>query len=265
MANISSAFVKMTDIEIAESQPLSTQLNTKVGANINAFIDYYNLGNSQVFTSGTSNFTVQENVTSLIVLGIGGGGGGATLGFGNEANSGGAGGEFYIAQLSVTAGQVISVTIGAGGSGGAAATFGSAGNVGGNGGNTLFGSFLTFNGGQGGIQVPGGSPQRAITTVKKGGVSCYGGAGSGTGGVASEAGESSVYAAGGGDGGPSVGFFAGGGGGAGFGLGGTGNATGAGGSAVANSGAGGGGGGGNAGSGYFAGGNGGSGLLVVTW
>lgn len=67
-------------------------------------------------TAGTHSFTVPAGVTSISVAAIGGGGGG----YGSSSNpgSGGGGGAFmYANNVSVTAGQVLTVAVGAGGTG----------------------------------------------------------------------------------------------------------------------------------------------------
>lgn len=75
-----------------------------------------------VFTSGTTNFTVANGITSLNVVGVGGGGSG---GLGYETASvwrgggGGGGGAMSITpSLAVSGGNVLSVTVGAGGTAG---------------------------------------------------------------------------------------------------------------------------------------------------
>jgi hypothetical protein len=97
----------------------------------------------------TGSFTVPAGITKIKVTAIGGGGGGAG-GVLNSASGGGAGGGASIGVLSVTPGQVISYTIGAGG------TAGALGAAGGTGGTTTF-STISATGGTGGAIYPGGT------------------------------------------------------------------------------------------------------------
>lgn len=177
----------------------------------------------QSFTStGTTTFTVPTGVTQVSAVCVGGGGGGA--GSDDDPNSAGGGGGLSYGTFTVTPGETLTVTVGAGGAGGTGDT-----NVGGNGGaggNTTIarGSTILLNGGggQGGIEddetSAGGVGGTSTGTERDGG---------GTGGRG---------------GGPAVSSAAGGGGAAGYsGNGGAGGANGNG-----SAGAGGGGGGGNA-------------------
>jgi len=79
----------------------------------------------QIFTStGSSSFTVPSGVTSICVVGVGGGGGGCGAGgsTGQDSGSaGGGGGLAYTNNISVTAGEVLTVTVGTGGDGGSTA------------------------------------------------------------------------------------------------------------------------------------------------
>lgn len=120
-------------------------------------------GGYQLFTS-TGTFTVPNNVTQLYVrlCGAGGGGGGGPAGSG--ATGGGGGGGCTEGMLTVTAGQVITATVGAAG------VSGTSNNPGATGGTTTF-STLTATGGAGGPTVNSG-------------VASYGGAGGvGSGGA----------------------------------------------------------------------------------
>ena len=162
--------------------------------------------------TGTFNFTVPTGVFKLKVTVVAGGGGGGGI-IGNNVNfcpSGGGGGAGGAAVdiVSVTPGDVIAVTVGAGG------TAGSAGNTGGVGGSSSFGAFCSATGGGGG----------------GGGTATFGGGGSGgtaTGGVVNVAGQSGhmgVYLAGSSSNNGSVNPSVGNGGDSGFGLGFGGNA-----------------------------------------
>ncbi len=96
--------------------------------------------------SGSYTFTVPAGVTSLTVecWGAGGAGGGSRNN--NRGGSGGGGGAYCSSVLTVTPGQVISYTVGAGGTGTT--------NDGANGGSTSF-LTLTANGGTGGARNSG--------------------------------------------------------------------------------------------------------------
>jgi len=85
-------------------------------------------------TSGTFTFTVPAGVTSVIVEVWGGGGGGGL-------RDGGSGG-YVKGDISVTPGEVISVTVGSGGSAGSQTTF----SAGGNGGASSFKSIVAGGG-----------------------------------------------------------------------------------------------------------------------
>lgn len=105
--------------------------------------------------SANTNFTVPLGVTLMrvTVLGGGGGGGGSN---GSYAGAGGGAGGFASGTLSVTPGNSVAITVGAGGAGGAA------GVSAGSGGNSSFGTLLSATGGQGGqfqtaTSTPGGA------------------------------------------------------------------------------------------------------------
>ncbi|MFH1801974.1 MAG: DUF2341 domain-containing protein [archaeon] len=244
----------------------------------------------------SGNFTVPEGVTKVDVLVVAGGGAAGShvtqAGTSTGSGGGGAGGLAFQGNYSVTPGETLNVTVGAGGI--SPATFGQ----GGNGLNSSFGNLTAVGGGGGGYRNGGGrnggsgggagySSAGGIGTAGQGynggtGTSDYGGSG---GGGASQAGENgngdngrpggngtnftSVFGAGYGDGG----FFAGGGGGGGrtgvsytggpggFGGGGDGGRDSNGESGMNGTG-GGGGGSGNTG---YRGGNGGSGIVIIKY
>jgi hypothetical protein len=101
-----------------------------------------------VFASaGTGNFTVPAGVTLVEADVTGGGAGSGSCGNGQGAGGGGAGGN-AIRNCTVTPGQVISVTVGAGGASGI-------GGYGGNGGTSSFGAFCSATGGIGGTVSTG--------------------------------------------------------------------------------------------------------------
>jgi polygalacturonase len=109
-------------------------------------------------TSSTSPWTVPPGVTSVQVQLWGGGGGGGGQLFtssGSGGAGGGGGGGYTTATITVTPGNTISFTVGAGGTGGEGKNPGPSN--GGNGGNSTFGSVTAANGGTGGGEatVPG--------------------------------------------------------------------------------------------------------------
>lgn len=143
----------------------------------------------QFTTSGS--FTVPAGITTLWVSGCGGGGGGGGTSSVTASSVGGAGGggagQCVIRfPYSVTPGQVLVVTIGAGGVGG------TPGANGGQGGDTILGSIVTLGRGF------GGAPGTVSTTAAGGGV---GGAGFPTGADGADASNNSNGAGYGGHGG----------------------------------------------------------------
>jgi hypothetical protein len=94
----------------------------------------------QVFTSDGT-FTVPDGITQVDVLVVGGGGAGS----GSTSGGGGAGGLVWETNYSVTPGDNISVTVGAGGSGGPPESAGT------NGENSSFGSIVAQGGGHGAV------------------------------------------------------------------------------------------------------------------
>jgi len=77
-------------------------------------------GSDVVTNPGSGTFTVPEGVTSLSILAVGGGGGAGTnlaLGAGQITGGGGSGAVAWLNNVTVTPGQVISYTVGAGGAG----------------------------------------------------------------------------------------------------------------------------------------------------
>lgn len=125
----------------------------------------------QLFTS-SGTFTVPTGITTVWVQLKGGGGGGGGANTSNTSTAlgtGGYGGEGQVACLTpitVTSGQTIIVTIGAGGVGG------SVNSIGGTGGATSFGTYLSAVGGGGGglgtytlIQVAGSQGSTTTTPV----------------------------------------------------------------------------------------------------
>lgn len=245
---------------------------------------------TRTYTS-SSNFTVPAGVTSLIILGQGGGQGGSTGGYagGGSANKqkGGYGGvSTYLVPyvIQVTPNTTYTVTIGTGGAGGTQA--GGNPNPGGNGSDSSFGNLILFSGGKSIISNPYSvhytvrpSDNNTGTMIANGPFSLAGDTNGSTQGGAAPGNEGLIgsYSGRGAAGGSSSSDGAGGApgnssdagvGGAG-GAGGTGpNGSGSNGSAATstNYGAGGGGGGGAAGSGTIGnGGAGAGGRIIVMW
>lgn len=112
-----------------------------------------NLAHFEYFTANGS-FVVPDGVTEIlaeIAGGGGGGGGGFNNGAGSLAGGGGGGQSRDIAKYTVTPGETISITIGAGGTAGVGGTAAPPVTSGGTGGSTVFGSYATITGGTGGI------------------------------------------------------------------------------------------------------------------
>lgn len=109
------------------------------------------------FTSSTT-FTVPAGVKKINVFCVGGGGGGGTgvcMGVNNRTGwygAGGGGGGYTktVSNYSVTPGQKIAVTIGAGGSAPGNPAIGNTGSSGGTGGTSSLGNICSANGGNGG-------------------------------------------------------------------------------------------------------------------
>lgn len=126
---------------------------------INELITSILQSGSQEFTS-SGTFTVPYGITEVYVTALGaGGGGGYALPRSSSPYQGGGGGGAgnYVKKqkISVTPGEVISVTVGVGGAGGTGYSSSSDGQAGGN---TTFGSYLTVTGGgAGNYQGTGGS------------------------------------------------------------------------------------------------------------
>lgn len=224
---------------------------------------------SQKFT-GSGSFTVPANVT-LVWVTVWGGGGGAGGAAGSTAGGGGGGGGeiIYHYPLTVSGGQVLTVTIGGGGAGGTNAANGTAGTASSvgtltaaGGGAGTYGVGSSGGGGGNGGGAAGGVGGNYFGTQPGGNGTSYeydiggggGGSGSYNGATGGAGGLVALYR--GGNGG-----YQAGGGGAGFGGAGGNGSSGAGGSAAANSGAGGGG----AGTSGNAGGSGGSGGAIIEW
>lgn len=150
-----------------------------------------NTVNHQIFTS-SGTFTVPGGVTSVRVLCVGGGGGGAS---GHQ----GGGGSGYVSAntVSVTPGQTITVTVGQGGTG--AQQVVSTNTIIGitPGGASSFGSLVTANGGQVVTQVN----QTGNDGGSGGGGSCNSGSNGGDGGTNGSNGGSCSYSGGNGQGG----------------------------------------------------------------
>ena len=142
---------------------------------------------SAIYTE-TGSWTVPANVTSATVFVMGGGGGaGGNLTYDSSYTSfggGGGAGRLKKQQLTITPGQSITVTIGAGGAAGVDRTgSGSSGGIGSNGGTTSFGTLLSATGGNGGdggsTPASGGGGNGGAGSAGGGGGACSGSGGSG--------------------------------------------------------------------------------------
>ncbi len=179
---------------------------------------------SVAFTDpGVYTFTVPTGVTSVDAVAVGGGGGGGN-GICNQMWAGGGGGGAGLAygnSISVTPGQTITVTVGAGGNQGPCYGYGQTG------GTTSFGGYLIAYGGTGGGPAAGIGGSFGGSAVSGGGHGGNGtgpapdGAGGGAGGYNGNGGDGST-----GTGGTGTGGAGGGGGGGGY------NGTGSGGGGV---------------------------------
>lgn len=163
--------------------------------------------NCTVYTSGTNTFTVPTGITKVMVEVWGGGGGAAISQFG------GGGGGYSKGILSVTPGNTITATVGAGGTGGQAlgssgdaggtSTFssisatggGGAGSVGGSGsgGTGSGGSILNLRGSKGnntsgGVGIGGVAPYSGAYTLETGQANGPGGGGFASGNVSGTSG-----------------------------------------------------------------------------
>ena len=209
MADLASALLKMTDVDVAADAPLSQSFFEKMGANINGLIDR-NLVIADFTSSGT--WACPANVTTVLLIGWGGGGGGS---FNLSGNPGGDGAPLGVRVSGVTPLTNYSVTIGSGGGG---ATIGGSG--GGGGGTTSIGSINFFGGrgtndfsvenigtgavgGQTGFTRGGRSSQFMGGTA--GSSACGGGAGPGGAGGNAPGGSGAANSGAGGAGTPTVG------------------------------------------------------------
>ena len=220
------------------------------------------IGQTVVITNPVSPWTVPAGVTSIKVEvwgGGGGGGGSQNSFFTNRYGGGGGGGGYSVSNLTVTSGQVYSITVGAGGTVGLNAN-------GGNGGASSVtgpGGTVTAAGGLGGARSTGAAGGTGgIGNANDGGRGGTGnGNGGGGGGGAGNAGNgiegSNTSAGSGGPGSPNIAPFRGGNGGASQNT-----ATNNGNSGIA---PGGGGGGGKSNSSTSSGGIGGAGQVVITY
>ncbi len=145
------------------------ELRSSLTGDVEAFSDKrYSLKQSQAFTSsGTFTFTAPvTGIYKAIVTGGGGGGGGcqasgATYTF---AGAGGGAGGTAIDWVTLTVGQQVTVTVGAGGAGGVGA------NSGNNGGTSSFGSYVSATGGAKGTKVNTTSTSGGSGGIGTGGV-----------------------------------------------------------------------------------------------
>ncbi len=124
----------------------------------------------EVTASGT--WTVPDRVTKAQIIGSGGGGGGGGGGTVGSGGGGGGGAKVSIAHVTLTPGDVITITIGTGGAGGAGGVGAGAAADGADGANSTFGALATFYGAMGGEhgqingtphQALGGMPSKSVS------------------------------------------------------------------------------------------------------
>ena len=222
------------------------KINSDLTTPLDTVLDELVCGGSQTFTT-TGTFTVPANTSWILITGCGGGGGGGTGGS-SAGGSGGGGAECIINKmLLVTAGEDITITLGAGGAVSSATTSY-------DGGNTTIGTLLTIHGGK------KGAAGSAVGGLAGG----AGGGAGGAGGTTSTPGSPGILGAGGTA--ASVSFCGGGGGGS-YGAGGNAPTAMDGAGGYGGYGAGGAGGARNSsGSGYGGvGGKGGDGFVIIRW
>ena len=150
------------------------------------------------YTSGSGTFVVPAGVNFLDVLVVGGGGGG-----GQNLGGGGGGGQVIeVQKYSVTPGQSISYSIGAGGAAGTGTRGQSAAASGSTGGTTTFGNISAL-GGNLGSGADGGAGGAARSGGNKGGTGSGGtrAQSGGPGVISNISGVATTYAGGGGGGG----------------------------------------------------------------
>ncbi|MEF8846594.1 MAG: DUF2341 domain-containing protein, partial [Bacteroidales bacterium] len=139
-----------TSAGVRIAKPISLDTIKKVGSTNIDWEDNY--GYKVVAYTGDGKFTVPEGVNEVDVLVVGGGGGG---GASPHGGGGGAGGVVYESDYSVTPGQTVSISLGAGGNGPTGPTTSPWQETdnslrGENGENSSFGSIVALGGGGGG-------------------------------------------------------------------------------------------------------------------
>lgn len=134
---------------------IAAKINAAISGGGNAKAPVY------IYTSGT--YTVPEGVTTLYISGCAGGGGGSAV------YGGGAGESVKRKKITVTPGEQITVTIGAGGNASVSdkKTYTTPSAAAGSGGDTSFGSYLTLRGGKGATYS--GSSDSISTWPERGG------------------------------------------------------------------------------------------------
>ena len=146
------------------------------------------------FTTSNYSYPIPAGVTKISVLAVGGGGAGSRT---TSAGGGGAGGDLrYSSLISVTPGEILNITVGAGGTAsGATGQSGGFSNV-----SDLTGTLLLAGGGGGGTVAGNGSRNGTSTTISgvvTGGQGGMGGTASGSAGCGGGGGAGGWYGAGG--------------------------------------------------------------------
>jgi hypothetical protein len=134
MADLQSLISKINDLEVNVDKPLSQALMAKIGQNINALIDKFNV---VVFNSSNPSWIVPPGVNFIQVLMVGGGGGGGGSGSTrtpatgpSASGAGGNSGQIVFTSFFTNPGDELSITIGNGGAGGAGGAYSPSGNPG---------------------------------------------------------------------------------------------------------------------------------------
>jgi uncharacterized coiled-coil protein SlyX len=146
--SLGASVTSLQSTSISQGQSLTSLSNTVTTLQASGVSSY----GKQVWTTpGTYSFTVPNGISTVYLTGCGGGGGTSINGIAGRAG-GGAGATALFQAVSVTPGQVISVTVGSGGSAATTCLYSGVPS----GGTTSFGSILSLPGGGGGRCSNGG-------------------------------------------------------------------------------------------------------------
>jgi hypothetical protein len=144
MAELESVLQKITDEQVFNDAPITTDLISAMMKVLNAVVYEMKVPKFVEFNASGSWSSPATASPAVLLYGIGGGGGGGGGGARGKGGGGG-GGVLRLLPYEITPGQIYSVTIGSGGGGGSAGFNGNPGNP------TIFGSNLVVcEGGEGG-------------------------------------------------------------------------------------------------------------------